>query len=154
MNGIILAGGAGTCLYLLTMVTSRQLLPAYDKPMIYYALSRLCWLRSRIFWLLVLRTIHQGLKRCWVTDLGLVCLYRNVFSLLMMVWRKPLFLEKSLSEMMHVLKCSTTTSSMALALEKCCVLQWKMQNKSRELLYLDIYVNDPERFGGGFWYKW
>ena len=99
MKGIILAGGSGTRLYPLTMVTSKQLLPIYDKPMIYYPMSVL--MNAGIRDILIISTpqdtprfqelLRDGHQLAWIFPMR--------YSQAPTDWLRPSSLAKNLSEM-------------------------------------------------------
>ena len=146
MKGIILAGGAGTRLYPLTMVTSKQLLPVYDKPMIYYPLSTL--MLAGIQDILIISTPTDTPRfEALLGDgsqYGLHLQYKVQPS--RTVWHRPLSWVKSLLTVSPALWCWAIIFFYGAGFSKRLKSATANAEAGRSTVF-GYYVTDPERFG-------
>lgn len=146
MKGIILAGGSGTRLYPLTKVTSKQLLPVYDKPMIYYPMSVL--MNAGIRDILIISTPQDTFR---FEDL-----FRDGHHLGLNLSYKIQYEPKGLAEAFRLASDFVGTDTVAMILGDNLFsgngLNRRLEDAVRKAesgraTVFGYYVNDPERFG-------
>lgn len=149
MKGIILAGGSGTRLYPLTISVSKQLLPVYSKPMIYYPLSVLMMAGIRDILIITTPQDNESFKRLFGDgkEIGIKLTYAvqpkpEGLAQAFLIANEVGFLnnEESVALILgdNIFHCSNFATNLKIAVENC--------NKGYATIFC-THVNDPQRYG-------